>query len=159
MTQIIRISDVSTINKTHYGFVFTEKSNIKKYFKDNNIKYYDFYSDNKLDIDMFQIKNNKINILEQYDEQGLYKETIIYYDNFDEIINNLKEEMKIIPCSNGKGYINIVEVFITKEKLLDESIIYHIKYTKIIDNDTNEDITHMFYDSYTFITNIPIIYY
>jgi hypothetical protein len=40
MTQVIRIVDSSVINKNHYGFVFTIGSNIKKYCKDNNIKYY-----------------------------------------------------------------------------------------------------------------------
>jgi hypothetical protein len=37
--------------------------------------------------------------------------------------------------------------------------VYHIGYAKVIDNDTGKDITNMFYDGYSLITNIPIIDY
>ena len=159
MTQVIRIADSSVINKNHYGFVFTIGSNIKKYCKDNNIEYYKCYGDNKLDVDMFQVQNNKISILEQFDEQGLCKETLIYHNCFDELVADLKKQMELIECCNGNGYINEVKVLVTEDKLLDGSVVYHIGYTKVIDNDTGEDITNIFYDSYSLITNIPIIDY
>jgi hypothetical protein len=163
MTQVIRIADSSVINKNHYGLVFTIGSNIKKYCKDNNIKYYKCFEDNKdnklLDIDISQVQNNKISILEQFDEQGLCKETLIYHNCFDELIADLKKQMELIECCNGNGYINEVEVLVTKNELLDGSVVYHIGYTKVIDNDTGEDITNIFYDSYSLITNIPIINY
>jgi hypothetical protein len=38
MTQVIHITNSSIINNNNYGFVFTIGSNIKKYFKDNNIE-------------------------------------------------------------------------------------------------------------------------
>ena len=159
MTQVIRIADCSVINKNHYGFVFTIGSNIKKYFKDNNIEYYKCYGDNKLYIDISKVQNNKINILEQFDEQGLCKETLIYHNCFDELVADLKKQMELIECCNGNGYINEVEVLVTKNELLDGSVVYHIGYTKVIDNDTGKDITNIFYDSYSLITNIPIIDY
>ena len=159
MTQVIRIADCSVINKNHYGFVFTIGSNIKKYCKDNNIEYYKCFDNNKLDIDMSQVQNNKISILEQFDEQGLCKETLIYHNCFDELIADLKKQMELIKCCNGNGYINEVEVLVTKNELLDGSVVYHIGYTKVIDNDTGENITNIFYDSYSLITNIPIIDY
>lgn len=159
MTTVIRIADISVINKNHYGFVFTIESNVKKYFKDNNMEYYKYYGDNKLHIDIFQVKNNKINILEQFDEQGLCKETLIYHNCFDELIADLKKQMELIECCNGNGYINEVKVLITEDKLLDDSIVYHISYAKVIDNDTGKDITNIFYHSYSLITNIPIIDY
>ena len=159
MTQVIRIADISVINKNHYGLVFTIGSNVKKYFKDNNIEYYKCFDNNKLDIDISQVQNNKINILEQFDEQGLCKETLIYHNCFGELIADLKKQMELIECSNGNGYINEVKVLVTENKLLDGSVLYHIGYAKVIDNDTGEDITYMFYDSYSLITNIPIINY
>jgi hypothetical protein len=163
MTQVIRIADSSVINKNHYGFVFTIGSNIKKYCKDNNIKYYKCFDDNKnnklLDIDISQVQNNKISILEQFDEHGLCKETLIYHNCFDDFIADLKKEMELIECFNGNGYINEVKVLVTEDKLLDESVLYRIGYAKVIDNDTGEDITDMFYDNYSLITNIPIIDY
>jgi hypothetical protein len=159
MIQVIRIADCSVINKNHYGLVFTIESNIKKYCKDNNIEYYKCYDDNKLDVDMFQVQNNKISILEQFDEQGLCKETIIYHNCFDELIADLKKQMEIIPCCNGNGYINEVKVLVTEDKLLNGSVVYHMGYAKVIDNETGEDITNMFYNGYTLITNISIINY
>jgi len=159
MTQVIRIADSSVINKNHYGFVFTIGSNIKKYCEDNNIEYCECFDNNKLNIDISQVQNNKISILEQFDEQGLCKETLIYYDYFDELIADLKKQMELIECCNGTGYINKVKVSVSKNELLDGSVLYHIGYAKIIDNNTGEDITHMFYDSYSLITNIPIINY
>jgi hypothetical protein len=159
MTQVIRIADSSVINKNHYGLVFTIGSNIKKYFKDNNIEYYKCYGDNKLYIDISKVQNNKINILEQFDEQGLCKETLIYHNCFDELVADLKKQMELIECCNGNGYINEVKVLVTKDKLLDGSVVYHIGYAKVIDNDTGEDITHMFYYGYSLITNISIINY
>jgi len=159
MTQVIRIADSSVINKNHYGFVFTIGSNIRKYCKDNNIEYYKCFDNNKLDIDISQVQNNKISILEQFDEQGLCKETLIYHNCFGELIANLKKQMELIECCNGTGYINEVKVLVTENKLLDESVLYRIGYAKVIDNDTSEDITDMFYDCYSLITNIPIINY
>ena len=159
MKQVIRIADSSVINKNHYGFVFTIGSNIKKYCKDNNIEYYKCFDNNKLDIDISQVQNNKISILEQFDEQGLCKETLIYHNCFDELIANLKKQMELIECFNGIGYINEVTVLVTESKLLDGSVLYHIGYARVFDNDTGEDITYMFYDSYSLITNIPIINY
>ena len=159
MTQVIRIADCSVINKNHYGFVFTIGSNIKKYCKDNNIEYYKCFDNNKLDIDMSQVQNNKISILEQFDEQGLCKETLIYHNCFNELIADLKNQMELIECCNGNGYINEVKVLVTENKLLDGSVLYHIGYAKVIDNDTGEDITHMFYYGYSLITNISIINY
>jgi len=159
MTQVIRIANSSVINKNHYGFVFTIGSNIKKYCKDNNIEYYKCFDNNKLDIDIFQVQNNKISILEQFDEQGLCKETLIYHNYFDELIADLKKQMELIECCNGTGYINEVKVLVSKNELLDGSVLYDIGYAKVIDNDTGEDITYMFYDSYSLITNIPIINY
>jgi hypothetical protein len=67
--------------------------------------------------------------------------------------------MELIKCFNGNGYINEVKVLATKNKLLDGSVVYHIGYAKVIDNDTGEDITYMFYDGYSLITNISIINY
>jgi hypothetical protein len=67
--------------------------------------------------------------------------------------------MELIECCNGNGYINEVEVLVTENKLLDGSVVYHIGYTKVIDNDTGEDITNMFYYGYSLITNISIINY
>jgi hypothetical protein len=159
MTQIIRINDVSLINKKHYGLVFTNESNLKKYFKNNNLEYYKCYSDKKLDIDISQVKNNKISILEEYDEQGLCKETLIYHNCFDELITNLKKQMKSIERSDGNGYINNIIFSISKKELLDGSVIYGIGYDKIIDENTGEDITYLFYNSYLLATNIPIINY
>jgi hypothetical protein len=160
MTQVIRIADCSIINKNHYGLVFTIESNIKKYCKDNNINYYKFYGDHKLDIDISQVQNNKISILEQFDEQGLlHKETLIYHNCFDELIADLKKKMELIQCCNGNGYINEVKVLVTEDKLLDGSVVYHMGYAKVIDNETGEDITNMFYYGYTLITNISIINY
>jgi len=162
MKQIIRIADTNVINKNQYGFVFTIESNIKKYFKDNNIEYYNCYGNNdnnKLDIDISQVQNNKISILEQFDSQGLCKETLIYHNCFDELVADLKKQMELIECCNGNGYINEVKVLVTKNKLLDGSVVYHIGYAKVIDNDTGEDITYMFYDGYSLITNISIINY
>ena len=159
MTLVIRIADSSVINKNHSGFVFTIGSNIKKYCKDNNIEYYKCFDNNKLDIDISQVQNNKISILEQFDEQGLCKETLIYHNCFGELIANLKKQMELIECCNGTGYINEVKVLVTENKLLDESVLYRIGYAKVIDNDTSEDITDMFYDCYSLITNIPIINY
>jgi len=159
MTQVIRIANSSVINKNHYGFVFTIGSNIKKYCKDNNIEYYKCFDNNKLDIDISQVQNNKISILEQFDEQGLCKETLIYHNYFDELIADLKKQMELIECCNGTGYINEVKVLVSKNELLDGSVLYDIGYAKVIDNDTGEDITYMFYDSYSLITNIPIINY
>jgi hypothetical protein len=112
-----------------------------------------------LDIDISQVQNNKINILEQFDEQGLCKETLIYHNCFGELIADLKKQMELIECCNGTGYINKVKVLVTENKLLDGSVLYCIGYAKVIDNDTGEDITNMFYDSYSLITNIPIIDY
>ena len=159
MTQVIRIADSSVINKNHYGLVFTIGSNIKKYCKNNNIEYYKCFENNKLDVDISKIQNNKISILEQFDEQGLCKETIIYHNCFDELIADLKKQMELIECCNGNGYINEVMVLVTESKLLDGSVVYHIGYAKVLDNDTGEDITNMFYDGYSLITNIPIIDY
>ena len=163
MTQVIRIADSSVINKNHYGLVFTIGSNIKKYCKDNNIKYYKCFDDNKdnklLDIDISQVQNNKISILEQFDEQGLCKETLIYHNCFDKLIADLKKQMELIECYHGNGYINEVTVLVTESKLLDDIVLYRIGYDKVIDNDTSEDITDMFYDCYSLITNIPIINY
>jgi hypothetical protein len=161
MKQVIRIADSSVINKNHYGFVFTIGSNVKKYCKDNNIEYYKCFDNdnNKLDIDISQVQNNKINILEQFDEQGLCKETLIYHNCFGELIADLKKQMELIECCNGTGYINEVKVLVTENELLDGSVLYHIGYAKVIDNDTGEDITNMFYDGYSLITNIPIIDY
>ena len=161
MTQVIRIADCSVINKKHYGFVFTIGSNVKKYCKDNNIEYYKGYGNNKLDIDMSQVQNNKISILEKFDEQGLCEETLIYHNCFNELIADLKKQMKLIPCCNGNGYINNVKVLVTENKLLDGSILYNIGYAEVIDNDTGEDITDIFTycESYSLITNIPIIDY
>jgi hypothetical protein len=163
MTQVIRIVDSSVINKNHYGFVFTIGSNIKKYCKDNNIKYYKCFDDNKnnnkLYIDISKVQNNKISILEQFDEQGLCKETLIYHNCFDELVADLKKQMELIECCNGNGYINEVKVLVTEDKLLDGSVLYRIGYAKVIDNDTGEDITDVFYDNYSLITNIPIINY
>jgi hypothetical protein len=143
MTQVIRIANSSVINETHYGLVFTIESNIKKYCKDNNIEYYKCYDNNKLDIDISQVQNNKISILEQFDEQGLCKETLIYHNCFGELIADLKKQMELIECCNGTGYINEVKVLVTENKLLDGG----------------EDITNMFYDGYSLITNIPIVDY
>ena len=159
MIQVIRIADCSVINKNHYGFVFTIGSNIKKYCKDNNIVYYKCFGDNKLDIDISQVQNNRISILEEFDEQGLRKETLIYYNCFDKLIADLKKQMELIECCNGNGYINEVSVLVTESKLLDGSVLYHIGYSRILDNDTGEDITNMFYDGYSLITNIPIVDY
>ena len=159
MTQVIRIADSSVINANHYGFVFTIESNIKKYCKDNNIVYYQCFGDNKLDIDISQVQNNRISILEQFDEQGLRKETLIYHNCFDKLIADLKKQMELIECCNGNGYINEVTVLVTKSKLLDSSVLYHIGYARVLDNDTGEDITNIFYDCYSLITNIPIIDY
>ena len=159
MKQVIRIANSSVINKNHYGFVFTIGSNVKKYCKDNNIEYYKCFDNNKLDIDISQVQNNKISILEQFDEQGLCKETLIYHNCFGELIADLKKQMELIECCNGTGYINEVKVLVTENKLLDGSVLYRISYAKVIDNDTGEDITDMFYDVYSLITNIPIIDY
>ena len=159
MTQVIRIADSSVINKNHYGLVFTVDSDIKKYCKDNNIKYYKCFDKNKMDIDMSQVKNNKISILEQFDEQGFCKKTLIYHNCFGELIADLKKQMELIPCWNGTGYINEVKVLVTENKLLDESVLYRIGYARVIDNDTGKDITNMFSDCYSLITNIPIIDY
>ena len=159
MKQVIRIANSSVINKNHYGFVFTIGSNVKKYCKDNNIEYYKCFGNNKLDIDISQVQNNKISILEQFDEQGLCKETLIYHNCFGELIADLKKQMELIECCNGTGYINEVKVLVTENKLLDGSVLYCISYAKVIDNDTGEDITDMFYDEYSLITNIPIIDY
>lgn len=158
MTQVICI-DCSVINKKYYCLVFTVGSNVRKYCKDNNIEYYKWFDDNKLDINMSQVQNNKISILKQFDAQGLCKETIIYHNCFNELIADLKKQMELIECCNGNGYINNVKVLVTEDKLLDGSILYNIGYAKVIDNDTGEDITHMFYDGYSLITNIPIIDY
>ena len=159
MTQVIRIADSSVINETHYGLVFTIVSNIKKYCKDNNIEYYKCFGDNKLDIDISQVQNNKISILEQFDEQGLCKETLIYHNCFDKLIADLKKQMELIECCHGNGYINEVTVLVTESKLLDGSVLYHIGYAKVLDNYTGKDITDMFYDCYSLITNIPIVDY
>ena len=118
MTQVIRIAYSSVINANHYGFVFTIGSNIKKYCKDNNIEYYKCFGNNKLDIDISQVQNNKISILEQFDEQGLCKETLIYHNCFDELIANLKKQMELIECFNGIGYINEVTVIVFCYNLL-----------------------------------------
>jgi transcriptional regulator CtsR len=67
--------------------------------------------------------------------------------------------MELIECCNGNGYINEVKVLVTENKLLYESVLYRIGYAKVIDNDTGEDITDVFYDNYSLITNIPIINY
>ena len=112
-----------------------------------------------MDIDISQVQNNKISILEQFDEQGLCKETLIYHNCFGELIADLKKQMELIECCNGTGYINEVKVLVTENKLLDGSVLYRISYAKVIDNDTGEDITDMFYDGYSLITNIPIIDY
>ena len=159
MTPVIHIDCCSLINKNQHGFVFTIGSNVKKYFEDNNIKYYKWYGDKILDIDMLQVYNNKISILKQFDSQGLCKETLIYHNCFDELIADLKKQMELIPCRNGNGYINEVTVLVTENKLLNGCVVYHIGYTKVIDNDTGEDITYMFYDGFCLITNMPIIDY
>lgn len=49
-------------------------------------------------------------------------------------------------------------IFLENLKALN-CFLYHIGYAKVIDNDTGEDITNMFYDGYSLITNIPIIDY
>ena len=67
--------------------------------------------------------------------------------------------MELIECSNGNGYINEVKVLVREDKLLDGSVVYHIGYAKVIDNDTGKNITYMFYDGFSLITNIPIIDY
>ena len=67
--------------------------------------------------------------------------------------------MELIECWNGTGYINEVKVLVTENKLLDESVLYRIGYARVIDNDTGKDITNMFFDCYSLITNIPIIDY
>ena len=139
MKQVIRIANSSVINKNHYGFVFTIGSNVKKYCKDNNIEYYKCFDNNKLDIDISQVQNNKISILEQFDEQGLCKETLIYHNCFGELIADLKKQMELIECCNK--YINEVIVLVTEDKLLDGSVLYHIGYAKVINN-TDADITH-----------------
>jgi len=51
-----------------------------------------------LDIDISQVQNNKISILEQFDEHGLCKETLIYHNCFDDFIADLKKEMELIEC-------------------------------------------------------------
>jgi len=157
MTQVVFVNDCSVINKTHYGLVFTFGSNIKKYCKDNNIEYYKCVENNILDIDMSQVQNNKITILEKFDAQGLCKQTIIYHNCFNELIVDLKKQMELIPCDNNNEYISEVEVLVTENKLLNGCVVYNIGYTKIIYNDTGKDITNMFYDGYSLITNIPII--
>ena len=65
--------------------------------------------------------------------------------------------MKIIKCLNGNGYIHDVKVSTIKKQLLDSSVIYIIGCSKIIDNDTGEDITNMFRSCYSLITDVSII--
>ena len=49
-----------------------------------------------MNIDIFQVQNNKINILEQFDKQRLCKETLIYYNCFDKLIDDFIKEMELI---------------------------------------------------------------
>jgi hypothetical protein len=137
--------------------VFSNGSNIKKYCKENNIEYFSCYETNVIDIDTKQIKNNKINILEQFNIYGDCKETIIYNSNFQEIIEKIKKNMKMIP-SNGKEnkYYN-VELYEDIIYLLDGSVVYDIGYKNIMDS--NLDITYLFYERVLLITNIPILTY
>lgn len=157
MIQIIRISDVCLYNNKHYGLIFSDGSNVKKYCKDNNIEYFECYSNRKINIDMEKIKNDKINLMEDCDMYGDCKETIIYDFDCEVTLNKIKENMKSIPSRYEENKYCNVELFEKTKHLLNGSVVYEFSYNKIVDN--MEDITDMFYNKVLVITNIPIITY
>ncbi len=59
MQKVVRIIDVALCNKNHCGLTFFKGSNIRKYFRDNNIEYWECYEDYELDVIFEKIKNNK----------------------------------------------------------------------------------------------------
>jgi len=152
---VSRCNEVSTINNNHYGFVFSDKmtrTDIMKHFMDNNIHYYD---------DMTHILKSKatigdtINILEVYDSQGLCDEIIIPDTEIDELPTQLCQCLQTIPRPNEKGNVDHVTLNTVKKRMTDGSTLITIGYGEIMDYD--ENITHLFYDSYNLIVNIPII--
>ena len=102
--------------------------------------------------------NGKINMMEKYDIYGDVKQTIIYDENFEELITNIKREMKSIPSSQENNKWCSVKLYGTKRNLLDGSSVYEIGYDKVFETD-GTDITNMLYDKVLLIMDIPIINY
>ena len=159
MQQLIRICDYSLSNSKYYELIFTSSSDIKKFCDDKGLEQFEYYHMHKLDIDFEKVTNNKISILEECNIYGWWKQTIIYGNNYVELLDKIKEKMKIIPSREHENEYCNVELFESVEKTDSNDIIrYYIRYKKITSPD-GEDITHMFYDTYCLITNIPIIDY
>ena len=159
MEEIIRLIDVSLYNEKHYGLTFTIDSDIDKYFKDNKIGYtYKYKEYQKMFYEPEKVRNNKINIMEKYDIYGDVKQTVIYDEDFIELLTVIKRGMKIIPYRFGENEYCTVELYEKKCDLLDGSTVYEIGYNKVFEPDET-DITDMLYDTVLLIINIPIISY
>lgn len=159
MQQVIRICDYSLSNSKYPELIFTSGSDIKKFCDDKDLDQFEYYHIHKLDIDYEKVTNNKISILEECGIYGCWKQTIIYENNYVELLDKIKENMKIIPSREYENEYCNVELFESVEKNDSTNIIrYYIVYKKITSPD-GEDITQMFYDSFGLITNIPIIDY
>ena len=91
----------------------------------------------------------------------------LFKNHNDDILNlleqkNIKIRHRKVSLTDALIYkfkYNEVTVLVTESKLLDGSVLYHIGYAKVLDNYTGKDITDMFYDCYSLITNIPIVDY
>jgi len=132
---------------------------LNKYFKDNKIGYtYKYEEWQKMFYEPEKVRNNKINIMEQYDIYGDVKQTVIYDEDFIELLAVIKRGMKIIPYRFGENEYCTVELYEKICDLLDGSTVYEIGYKKIFEPDGTE-LTDILCEKVLLITNVPIISY
>lgn len=161
MEEVIRIIDVSVCNKNHYGLVFRKNADIKKYLKDMGYEYWKYYKSDA-DITLFisetrlNESSGRINILENIDMYGNTKSRIIYDEDIENIMENVKKNMKLIPSSLEEDKFCEVELCEETYNLLDGSTIYTISYIKVSDIDGKDVFID---DSVRLIKNVPIIDY
>ena len=161
MEEVIRIIDVSVCNNNHYGLVFRKNANIKKYLKDMGYEYWQYYNfatDTKLFVSETILNESscKINILEENDMYGDTKSRIIYDEDIENVMETIKNNMKLLPSSLEEGKFCEVELYEETYNLLDGSTMYIIGYIKVTDINGEDKFIH---DSVRLIKNIPIINY
>ena len=105
MQELIRLIDVSLYNNNHHGLTFTSDSDINKYFRDNKIGFtYKYEEWQKMCYEPERAKfHGKINMVERCDIYGDVTQTIVYDENLEELLSNIKRGIKIIPSRFGEN--------------------------------------------------------